>query len=197
MDQYLNEGIIALLPVYTTTNRAHVITQRDEYYEGRTVPWLVEKLATHYSLNINELRRYYGDLLSVKKHVIIPINDDLILLPIKSRAAVFSGETTVGYCSLLQIDSVDDYTGDAGPWLSSIQFKTGYELNTLNTAETLRDKIRQGEQVRHHYIKRRGQGPGYAGLSRADIEGCLPNCNCLLIDFFRRLLLNNDDELAR
>ncbi len=66
--------------------------------------------------------------------------------------AVAPGETTIGYCSLLQIESVSDYAGPPGPWLSSIQFKSVYELHTLNTTETLRDKIRQGEQVRHHYI---------------------------------------------
>ena len=195
MDQYLDEGIIALLPIYTATDRSLVVTQKKEYREGRTIPWLVEKLATYYSMNINELRRLYGDLLNIKKHVIVPINDDLVLLPIKTRAAVAPGETTIGYCSLLQVDNVSDYTDPPGPWLSSIQFKTGYELYTLNTTETLRDKIRQGEQVRHHYIKRRGQGPGFAGLSRADLVDCMPNCDCLLLDMFRSMLhLKGDVE---
>ena len=195
MKQYLDEGIIALLPIYTATDRALVVTQKSEYCEGRTVPWLVEKLAAHYSMNINELRRLYGDLLSVKKHVIIPINDDLVLLPIKTRAAAAAGETTIGYCTLMKIDNVSDYSGPPGPWLSTIQFKTGYELDTLNTTETLRDKIRQGEQVRHHYIKRRGQGPGFAGLSKADLAGCMPNCDCLLLDMFRLMLhLKSDDD---
>jgi len=98
-------------------------------------------------MNINELRRLYGDLLNIKKHVIFPINDDLVLLPIKTRIAVAPGEITIGYCSLLQVDNVSDYSDPSGSWLSSIQFKAGYELFTLNTTETLRDKIRQGEQV--------------------------------------------------
>ena len=195
MDQYIDEGLIALLPIYTATDRAIVVTQKNEYFEGRTVPWLVEKLATYYSMNINELRRLYGDLLNVKKHVIVPINDDLVLLPVKTRAAVVPGETTIGYCSLLQVDNVGDYAGPPGPWLASIQFKTGYELFTLNTTETLRDKIRQGEQVRHHYIKRRGQGPGFAGLSRADLVDCMPNCDCLLLDVFRFIVRLKDDDV--
>ncbi len=194
MDQYIDEGIIALLPVYTATDRAIVVTLKGEHNEGRTVPWLIEKLATHYSMNINELRRMYGNLLSVKKHVIVPISDDLVLLPVKSRVAVAPGETTIGYCSLLHIDNICDYTGQPGPWLSRIQFKNDYILDTLNTAETLRDKIRQGDQVRHHYIKRRGQGPGYAGLSKADLSGCMPNCDCLLLDMFRSMLHIKSDD---
>ena len=82
-----------------------------------------------------------------------------------------------------------------GPWLSSSQFKTGYELFTLNTPEALRDKIRQGEQVRHHYIKRRGLGPDFAGLTRADLVDCMPNCDCLMFDMFRTMLFfKGDDE---
>ena len=195
MDQYIDEGLIALLPIYTATDRAIVVTQKSEYLEGRTVPWLIEKLATHYSMSINELRRLYGNILNVKKHVIVPINNDLVFLPVKTRAAAAHGETTIGYCSLLQVDNVSDYTGSPGPWLSSIQFKTGYELFTLNTAETLRDKIRQGEQVRNHYIRRRGRGPGFAGLSRADLVDCMPNCDCLLLDVFRFMLhLKGEDD---
>jgi len=79
--------------------------------------------------------------------------------------------------------------------LIGTQFKTGYELFILNTTEPLRDKIRQGEQVRHHYIKRRGQGPGFAGLSRADLVDCMPNCDWLLLDMFRSILHLKDDSV--
>lgn len=158
------------------------------------MPWLVEKLATHYSMSLHELRRLYGDLLSVKKHVILPVAADLVLLPIKTRSAVAPGETTIGYCSLLQIDTVSVYTGSPGPWLSTIHSKPGYEIYTMHTSETLRDKIRQGEQVRHHYLQRRGPGPEFAGLSKQDIAGCMPNCDCLLLDLFRNMLhLQSDD----
>ncbi len=40
----------------------------------------------------------------------------------------------------------------------------------LNTTETMRDKISQGEQVQHHYIKRCNSGPKFAGLSKAAIK---------------------------
>ena len=56
-------------------------------------------------------------------------------------------------------------------------------------------KIRQSEQVRHYYIKRRGLGPGFAGLSKADIEGCMSNCDCLLLDMFRFILHLKDDDV--
>ncbi len=121
MDRYIGEGIIALLPIYTENNRAIVVTKKTEHTEGRTIPWLIEKLATYYSMNINDLRRQYGDILNIKKHVIIPINHDLVLLPVKTRNAIVAGETTIGYCSLLQIDDVIDYAGSSGPRVRVLQ----------------------------------------------------------------------------
>jgi len=191
VENYLKEGIISIVPVYTATERALITTLEQEHHEGRTVPWLVEKLATYYSININELRRFYGDILSIKKHVTLPINDDLILVPVKTRVAIAQGETTIGYFSLLQVDDVEAYQADGEPYLSSINFRNGSVLHTLNTVETLRDKIRQGEQVRRHLLERRSKIIANKGLMMEDI--ILPNCNCLLLDIFTELFHINKD----
>ena len=187
MKQYLEEGLIALVPVYTSTDRALVVTRKGEHSEGRTVPWLIEKLANHYSLNINKLRQRYGDMLHVKKHVTIPINQDIVMMPVKTRTAITPGETTVGYCNLLQVDHVCDEDDPNSEALSLIVCRSGYKLKTLNTTETLRDKIRQAEQVRLDFVKlRANQGPAYAGLNAQDIN--FPNCDCILLDMFRSML---------
>ena len=187
MERYLDEGLIALVPVYTSSDRALVVTSKGEHSEGRTVPWLIEKLANHYSMNINKLRQRYGDMLQVKKHVTIPINDDIVMIPVKTRTAICPGETTVGYCNLLQVDHVCDEEDPSSEALSLIVCRSGYRLKTLNTAETIRDKVRQGEQVRQDFLKLRAQqGPAYVGLNINDIE--LPNCECILLDICKRLL---------
>jgi hypothetical protein len=192
VEHYLKEGIVSIVPVYTATERALVTTLEKEHQDGRTVPWLVEKLATYYSININDLRRLYGDILSIKKHVTLPINDDLILVPVKTRAQIAQGETTIGYFSLLQADGVEACQGEGDePHLSVINFKNGSVLYTLNTVETLRDKIRQGDQVRRHLLKRRGSTVANKGLTVEDI--ILPHCECLLLDLFTELLHINKD----
>ena len=194
MERYLEEGLIALVPVYTSSDRALVVTSKAEHSEGRTVPWLIEKLANHYSMNINKLRQRYGDMLHVKKHVTIPINEDIVMIPVKTRTAICPGETTVGYCNLLQVDHVCDEEDPGSEALSIIVCRSGYKLKTLNTAETLRDKIRQGEQVRQDFVKlRANQGPAYAGLSAHDI--IFPNCDCILLDMFRSMLHLKDDDV--
>ncbi len=164
-----------------------------DHSEGRTVPWLIEKLANHYSMNINKLRQRYGDMLHVKKHVTIPINNDIVMMPVKTRTAISPGETTVGYCNLLQVDHVCEEEDPDSEALSVIVCRNGYKLKTLNTVETLRDKIRQGEQFRLDFIKlRANQGPAYAGLSARDIT--FPNCDCILLDIFRSMLHLKDGD---
>ena len=186
MEKYLDEGLIALLPVYTATDRAIVVTGKGEHREGRTVPWLIEKLANHYSMNINTLRQRYGDLTKVKKHVTIPIKSDIVMIPVKTRTAIAPGETTVGYCNLLQVDHVLEEDDPGSAFLSAMVCRNGYKLQTLNTAETLRDKIRKGEQARQHFLQQRCLGPAHAGINISDIK--LPNCECLLLDIAKNIL---------
>jgi len=113
-----------------------------------------------------------------------------VLIPVKTRVAETPGETTIGYCSLLHIEEVMNYDGP-GAWLSIVRYSNGFELHALNTTDTLRDKIRQAEQVRHHYGKRRCQGPLHTGMSLQDIR--FPNCDCVLLDMFRSILRFNGE----
>jgi hypothetical protein len=94
--------------------------------------------------------------------------------------------------SLLQADVVEACQGEGDePHLSVINFKNGPVLHTLNTVETLCDKIRQGDQVRRHLLKRRGSTVANKGLTVEDI--ILPHCECMLLDLFTELLHINKD----
>jgi hypothetical protein len=55
----------------------------------------------------------------------------------------------------------------------------------------LRDKIRQGDQVRRRLLKRRNTNIANKGLTVEDI--ILPHCKCLLLDLFMKLFHINKD----
>jgi hypothetical protein len=74
---------------------------------------------------------------------------------------------------------------------AALSFKHGSVLYTLNTVETLRDKIRQGEQVRRHLLVRRSKGTANKGLTTEDIN--LSHCECLLLDLFTEMFNINKD----
>ncbi len=187
MEQYIKENVLSMTPVYTADHRTEIITGTGVYKDKRTVHWLVEKLANYFSVDVDELRKQSSDLLKQKKHVVLPINKDIILLPVKTRSAVANGESTIGYINLAGIDSIDASEGD-GPWLSKINLKNGYSVDCLNTATTLREKIRQGEQCAYYFARRRSTAERKQGLCAADIMDCLPACDCILLEVFKRYL---------
>ncbi len=189
MEQYVEEGLVALVPVYDQDCRSKVITLKGHHREPRSVRWLIEKLAACYSLNLSGLRQRYGAILNVKHHVAVPIKSDLIMLPFKLRQVRVPGDITMGYISLLQIAEVMPLPeGEPGPWLSVISFKNGESIKTLNHPETIRERLRQGEIVRSDFLKLRNQGPGFSGLSKRSLVEQLPNCECLLKDLFVDLI---------
>lgn len=180
---------MALVPVYEERARVRVITLKGVHQEPRSVGWLIEKLAACYSMSLSKLRQRYGLLLNVKHHITVPINSDLIMLPFKLRQARITGDTTMGYISMLQIKSVAPATGSGEePWLAQIVFKNGGTLFLLNSVETVRERLRQGEIVRRDFLKLRNRGPGFCGLDKRALLEQLPNCECLLKDLFVDLI---------
>ena len=199
IELYLQEGLIAIIPTYTHDSRAVIITNEGQYSQGRSVHWLVAKIASHFSISLNDLRQVYGELLGVKHHITIPINQNLVLIPVKVRTAKAAGEVTIGYVSMTQVQEVwEREVGEEEQWLSQLSFKhTDYLLNSLNTAGTIREHLRQGDYVRLHYLKRREQitGSCYTGMSRKDLVAVVPNCDCLLLDMFRSMLHLKEDDV--
>ena len=173
---------MALLPRYRDgVGETVIYTSEGRYLDPRGVPWLVERLASYYSLNL-------------RHHISLPLSESLVLLPVKMRQSAELGETTTGFINLQQILQILPPEEKAFAWLSRIQFKCGLQLKTLNTPETLRDRLRQGEVVRKDFLQRRSRGIAFAGLSRQALLEQLPNCDCVLKDIFIDLFGLKQDE---
>ena len=77
------------------------------------------------------------------------------------------------------------------PFLSRVLFKNGLQLGTLNTAETLEERLRQGHLLRR---ETRGAGAGagagaqFIGAGAEDFLELLPSCQCVLKDIFVRII---------
>ena len=185
IEQYLQEGLLALLPAYDQGDKAVIYTHEDKHLETRTVSWLIKKIAACYSLDIIKLRRRCGALLNLKHHISLPINENLILLPIKVRQVAVANETTIGYISMQQVvEILPPLAGNETFWLSRILFEGGLELGTLNSVDTLQMRMHQGEMVRSDFMKWRSQGSAFKGLKRQALLDQLPNCDCLLRELF-------------
>ncbi len=181
---YLEEGLLALVPVYDNGDRSAVVTLKGRHQERRTVLALVKSMAALYSLDLSALRRRCAELIGVKHHISLSLNENLILLPAKVRTAAEPGEMTIGYVNLGQIENVFASAEDEGPALSKIVFKNGFELATINTAEKLKKRMEHGEKVLKDLLLTRSRGLSYRGLTRQCILDQLPTCECLLKDLF-------------
>ena len=115
VEQYLEEGLLALLPFYEgDAGRTMVHTLQGEHRDRRSTGWLVQRIATYYHLDLGELRRRCGRLLNQRHHITLPLTSALVLLPVRARSSRVLGETTMGYLSLLQVERILPAEGAGG-----------------------------------------------------------------------------------
>lgn len=182
--QYLAETIQALLPVYDEDgNGSLVYTRKSLFRDSRSLPWLVNRLAHYFSLDLAVLRKRSASLLAQKHHLSIPINPDLILLPVKVRHAALQGETTIAYISLNEVEQFKE-TKDNPPYRSTIVLQGGRVIESLHGVSSLRERIRQGELVREDFRIRRKSAAAVTGLDSSELLSALPGCTCFLKDLF-------------
>jgi len=185
VERYLQEGLLAIIPLYSADARAEVLTLEGRYHEPRSITWLLEKIASRYFLDLVALRRHCGALLELKHHISLPLNDNLVLLPVKVRQIILPGETTVGFIGMQQIKTIEALkAADHAPWLSRVVFKNGQQLKTLNTETTLNQRLKHGELVRQDFLRQRERLALFSGLSRESLAAQLPACDCVLLDLF-------------
>jgi len=202
---YIQEELLALVPDYRDGECGTIVfTRLGEHRDRRSINWLIKRLAAHFSLDLSELRRRCSKLLGLRHNISLPLDTNLVMLPVKMRQAEILGEVTIGFANLLQVEEIlspslksragdgedghrkknEEQRGSEGPCLSIVLFKNGLQLPTLNTPETLRERLRQGEVVRREFLQRRIVAGSIPGLSREELFSLLPPCDCVLKDLF-------------
>ncbi|NLX90037.1 MAG: hypothetical protein GXZ07_00330 [Firmicutes bacterium] len=184
IQQYLEETIQALLPVYDGDGSGSLVyTRKNRFRDSRSLPWLVNRLAHYFSLDLAVLRKRSASLLNQKHHLSIPLSPDLILLPVKVRQAALQGETTIAYISLTEIENLQEIK-DNPPYKSAILLHGGRVIKSLHGVSSLRERIRQGELVGEDFRSRRKSTAAVTGLDSSELLSALPGCTCFLKDLF-------------
>ena len=191
VETYIEEGLLAVIPVYEEGSKTVILTLKGRRLEPRSLIWLVKKIASHYDLDLVSLRRRCGELLNLKHHISLPMSEGLVLLPVRSRRAIAAGDITIGYINLKEVKEIaaseaESDKGDKDPDvpLSVVTFNSGTELVTFNTAEKLNQRLEQGEKVLRDFLRRRSRGARFSGVKREDLAEKMPDCDCLLLELF-------------
>jgi hypothetical protein len=148
IESYLEEGLLALYPVYDNGDKSAVLTRKGRHTDPRSTVWLIRKMASYYNLDLVSLRRECRDVLQIRHHIALAFTRALILLPVKVRQAEVPGETTNGFVNMLEIKKLlPATTVDKNPWLSRVVFENGKWIKTCNTVDTIRQRQKHGNAL--------------------------------------------------
>ncbi len=148
IESYLEEGLLALYPVYDNGDKSAVLTRKCRLSDPRSTVWMVRKLASYYNLDIVSLRRECACILNIRHNIGLPFTNSLVLIPVKVRQAALPGETTNGFVNMLEIKKLLPAAScDENPFLSRVIFKNGAWLKTCNTVDTIKQRQKHGNAL--------------------------------------------------
>ena len=155
-ENYLEEGISALLPVYTedvgdTTLLINLEGQKRVIH--RKIKSVLKGIATSLSYDIVELRRKYGELLNQKSKIPLPFKHDLVLMPVIVRYPLIRGDETLGYINHRLIEQVIKEGKHC-----KVVLKNGVEIKLLQSYGTTQKNILNAQVVEKHFIQNNYKG---------------------------------------
>lgn len=148
MREILDKGIEAVLPVYEKDkgNVSLVYTKEEEILMDYSIKTIIRRICGIYHYDIKSSNKYYGQLLSTKKHCPIPIHRDLILIQAKTRIPIGKHDGAYGYINIDAIthisssDKIKDY--------SRVYLMSGKSIEVLCKVSTLSKSINNGHIIK-------------------------------------------------
>jgi len=156
-ENYLEEGISALLPVYTegagdTTLLITIEGQKSVIH--KKIKSVLKGIAASLSYDIVELRRKYGEILNQKCKIPIPFKHDLVLMPVMVRYPLIQGDETLGYINNYHLIEQVIREGKH----CKVVLKNGVEIKLLQSYNTTQKNILNAQVVEKHFIQNNYKG---------------------------------------
>lgn len=147
----LDKGIAAVVPKYEEGggDMVEVITcDGVAAIYPHTVRWAIKRMALYYGIDLDAVKKHYKQMLNIKYNLPVPLAVDMILMPVKVRKPVVSGDSATGFINILQIDDVYEEQGKA-----YIKFRSGQGMLVLQSINTVRAHIKEANMVRHDFLR--------------------------------------------
>jgi len=155
-ENYLEDGISAILPIYTegvgdTTLIINLEGQKRIIH--KKIKSVLKGIAASLSYDIVELRRKYGELLNQKSKIPLPLRHDLILMPVMVRYPLIQGDETLGYINYRLIEQVIREGKHC-----KVVLKNGVEIKLLQSYGTTQKNILNAQLVEKHFMQNNYKG---------------------------------------
>jgi len=155
-ENYLEDGISAILPIYTegvgdTTLIINLEGQKRIIH--KKIKSVLKGIAASLSYDIVELRRKYGELLNQKSKIPLPLRHDLILMPVMVRYPLIQGDETLGYINYRLIEQ-----GIREGKHCKVVLKNGVEIKLLQSYGTTQKNILNAQLVEKHFMQNNYKG---------------------------------------
>ncbi|MBM7581198.1 hypothetical protein JOD02_000021 [Caldicoprobacter guelmensis] len=155
-ENYLEEGISALLPVYTegVGDTTLLITlEGHQRVIHKKIKSVLKGIAASLSYDIVELRRKYREILGQKSKIPIPFKHDLVLMPVSVRHPLIQGDETFGYINYRLIEQVIR----EGKYCKVV-LQNGIEIQLLQSYSTTQKNILNAQLVEKHFMQNNYKG---------------------------------------
>lgn len=138
------KNVIGFFPIYIKDigNCTEVFTEDDEEIVDMTVLSFLNRMVRYYFLDIDEIRKYYGNLLGIKHLVPIPF-DYNTFIPVKCRQPKFKNDGAMGYLNIDWIEKLKKQ--DEG---TKIILKDGREYEAVSSYMTTMKHYKNGYIVK-------------------------------------------------
>lgn len=150
LEDVLDVGLAALLPVYEDGNVTKLITSvGEQIIDVRTARTVLKNLARNFGVDLAATREKYGRLLNKRNIIPIPLAADLVLIPVKVREhPLGQNDGTLGYFNFCEIQRVEKSSGNS----STIILKCGVSIPTVVSETTVREYIKNARLVESFYM---------------------------------------------
>ncbi len=116
---------------------------------------MLRNLTCHYSKDLVSLRKNYGELLGITQNVPLPLNLDLVLVPLKMRYPQFEKDGATGYvnvCAVESLTTLPDHEKAMTPEVKCIvQLNGGKSLACLISKRFTDKRLINGRLALSHY----------------------------------------------
>ncbi len=149
LESIILEELMAFIPVYMPFegNCTQIYTKEGGSYSiDRSTKTFLNLLCQYYLMDLQAVRKYYGNLLSMKNLIPIPLTEEDVFIPIKVRKPIGKNDGATGFVNIKYIENVERFHNKV-----IIKLKNEENINCINSLETVNKHIKNGHIVKKFY----------------------------------------------